>query len=198
MKRYSVMVIGVLLLMMTACGSDPKPPQTSVTSNTSGSGTVYDDPNQDSGMDDEEIVAEDLVSRDLPVTDDVDDFESEKLSTIRPENERLELKWDPVFFEFDKATLSESAKMRLQDYASALRDNPNLRVLLEGHCDERGTEEYNQALGERRAQQVKRYLIELGVPASSLLTISYGELKPQMLGSEESVWSQNRRVSFTF
>ena len=149
-------------------------------------------------MDDEEIVAEDLVSRDLPVTDDVDDFESEKLSTIRPENEKLELKWDPVYFEFDKATLSESAKMRLQDYASTLRDNPNLRVLLEGHCDERGTEEYNQALGERRAQQVKRYLIELGVPASSLLTISYGELKPQMLGSEESVWSQNRRVSFTF
>ena len=71
-----------------------------------------------------------------------------------------------------------------------------LQVLIEGHCDERGTDEYNLALGERRALAVRRYLVALGISADRLHTISYGEEKPAVLGSDEAAWSKNRRAEF--
>ena len=70
-------------------------------------------------------------------------------------------------------------------------------ITIEGHCDERGSEEYNLALGERRANGVKRYLVDLGVPSSRLRTVSFGEVKPSVMGHDESAWRHNRRSDFT-
>lgn len=104
-----------------------------------------------------------------------------------------------VFFDFDKYELRADARATLQANAGLLKENSNWTTLvLEGHCDERGTEDYNMALGERRASAVLDYLKDLGVTASKVKTISYGEEKPFAMGSTESAWAQNRRVHFRF
>ena len=102
----------------------------------------------------------------------------------------------PVYFEFDSFTLSADAKAKLDANVSWLLANPSIAVLISGHCDERGTTEYNLALGERRAGVVKDYLVSRGVPAVQVATISYGEERPSVVGSDEYAWSQNRRAEF--
>ena len=82
----------------------------------------------------------------------------------------------------------------LLKHATWLRANPNVRETLEGHCDERGTRDYNLALGERRANAAKNYLASLGVDASRIQTVSYGKERPSALGSDEQSWAQNRRA----
>lgn len=101
-----------------------------------------------------------------------------------------------VYFAYNRYDLSSEARRVLSDNVSYLRSRSSVRVLLEGHCDERGTEEYNQALGENRALAVREYLISQGISPSRIDIISYGELRPAMPGSGESAWSQNRRVEF--
>lgn len=103
---------------------------------------------------------------------------------------------DDVYFEFDKATLTDAAQDLLRRKAEWLQNNP-VNVTIEGHCDERGTTEYNMVLGAERAESVKNFLINLGIPASSMSTISYGEEKPVALGSNEEDWAKNRRAHFT-
>lgn len=98
------------------------------------------------------------------------------------------------YFEFDKSELSAEARAALVHHANNLKANPNMRVRLEGHADERGTREYNLALGERRAQAVERYLQVQGVSASQLETVSYGEERPADTGTTEAAYSRNRRV----
>ena len=101
-----------------------------------------------------------------------------------------------VFFEFDKSSLTEESKAILQQNAAWLREHPDIKVQVAGHCDERGTIEYNLALGERRAMSVRNYLASLGADPDQLYTISYGEERPAVLGHSEDAWSQNRRVEF--
>ena len=101
-----------------------------------------------------------------------------------------------VFFDYDKATVRDDQKAALTENASWLKANPGVKVLLEGHCDERGTAEYNLALGERRAKAVKDYLISAGIAADRVSTISYGEERPFVLGHDESAWKWNRRGHF--
>jgi peptidoglycan-associated lipoprotein len=100
---------------------------------------------------------------------------------------------DRVFFKLDSAVLSPEARRTLERQADWLRLFPNLRVTIEGHADERGTREYNLALGERRANAVREYLSALGVDASRTRTISYGKERPYALGHNEESWSLNRR-----
>jgi peptidoglycan-associated lipoprotein len=104
---------------------------------------------------------------------------------------------DTVYFEFDQATLSDLAKETLVRNAEWLRSNPNARIQVEGNADERGTPEYNLALGERRAAAVKSYLASLGIDGNRLVTISYGEESPADPGHGEESWAKNRRVDFT-
>ena len=101
---------------------------------------------------------------------------------------------DRVFFDFDKFDLQPVARGTLERQAAWLKRYPAARVVVEGHCDERGTREYNLALGERRATASKNYLVALGVEASRITTISYGKEKPAVPGSNEAAWSQNRRA----
>lgn len=99
-----------------------------------------------------------------------------------------------AYFDYDRAELSEDAREQLAKNARFLTENPRFALTLEGHCDERGTDEYNLALGERRAQSARSYMVSLGVPASRLTTLSYGEERPVCGDTEESCWRQNRRA----
>ena len=100
---------------------------------------------------------------------------------------------DRVFFGYDSAELDGDAQELLQAQAAWLKQYNKTSITIEGHCDERGTREYNLALGERRAQAVKNYLNGLGVSISSMSTISYGKERPAVVGSNDDAWSQNRR-----
>jgi peptidoglycan-associated lipoprotein len=101
-----------------------------------------------------------------------------------------------VFFDFDRYDLTSDARSVLRVNADWLKNNPSARVEIEGHCDERGTNEYNLALGAKRAQAAREYLGSLGITAERLSTISYGEEIPVCREQEESCWKQNRRARF--
>ena len=101
---------------------------------------------------------------------------------------------EPVYFEFDRWQLSDSARQTLRSNAEQIEKNPEWgMVTIEGHCDERGSDEYNLALGERRAAAVKRYLEDLGLPGKRFETVTFGEDKPAVPGHDESAWRYNRR-----
>ena len=101
-----------------------------------------------------------------------------------------------INFDFDKYDLTPEAKIILKEVASALSKNIKANVVVEGHCDERGTNEYNLGLGDKRANSVKDYLLSLGVPSGRIETISYGEEKPICTESSEGCWTKNRRAHF--
>ncbi len=102
-----------------------------------------------------------------------------------------------VNFDFDAASLDEVGQAALRENAQWLLDNPNVRVNVEGHCDERGTNEYNVALGQKRARQVIEFLQSLGVPPSRMTEISYGSEIPLDSGHDDAAWAKNRRVHFS-
>lgn len=101
-----------------------------------------------------------------------------------------------VNFDYDKFDLTSTARSILAEHASALRNRPEVNIRIAGHCDERGTIEYNLALGEKRANSVRDYLVSLGVERSRLSTISYGKERPLDARSNEQAWAQNRRAEF--
>lgn len=102
-----------------------------------------------------------------------------------------------VYFDFDRYNLRDDARRALEQDAEILKNNPDIKVMVEGHCDERGTNEYNLALGENRANAVRDYLVRLGIDAGRLSTISYGEERPVAMGHDEAAWAQNRRAQFS-
>jgi peptidoglycan-associated lipoprotein len=101
---------------------------------------------------------------------------------------------DRVFFDTDRSDLKPEARRTLERQAAWLKQYAQAAVTLEGHCDERGTREYNLALGERRANAARDYLVSLGIPSQRIRTVSYGKERPAVLGSNEAAWSQNRRA----
>jgi peptidoglycan-associated lipoprotein len=100
---------------------------------------------------------------------------------------------DRVFFDYDKSDLRADSKAQLDKQAEWLKKYPNTKALVEGHCDERGTREYNFGLGERRAKSVVEYLKAKGIAAARVRMVSYGKERPAVLGSNEAAWAQNRR-----
>ena len=102
----------------------------------------------------------------------------------------------PIYFDFDQASIRSDQFPRLDQNADYLRDTPGARVVIEGNCDDRGTNEYNLALGERRALNAKTYLVEIGIDEDRIRTVSYGEERPLFEGQDEYSWSQNRRDDF--
>ena len=104
--------------------------------------------------------------------------------------------FDQVYFAYDQSTLSDQARAALSNNAVILQSVPDLRVSIEGHCDERGSDEYNLALGERRAHAVRNFMVSLGVAPERMETISYGEEMPAARGRNEAAWAKNRRAEF--
>lgn len=103
---------------------------------------------------------------------------------------------ESIYFDFDKSFIKIEYRPVLQEKAAFLKDYPDTRVRIEGNCDERGTNQYNLALGERRTNSAKNFLISLGIDADRIETISYGEERPRSMGHNEASWSQNRRDDF--
>jgi len=101
-----------------------------------------------------------------------------------------------ALFEFDRFDLTEAGRKTSQEVAAYMRKNPKAKLLIEGHCDIRGTAEYNMALGDRRAASVQNYLVSLGVPAAAISTASYGKERPLDSGTSESAHARNRRAHF--
>ncbi len=101
---------------------------------------------------------------------------------------------DRVFFAYDSSALTSEGQATLERQAAWLTQNSGVNVTLEGHCDERGTREYNLALGERRANSAKNFLVSLGIPEMRITTVSYGKERPAVVGSNEASWAQNSRA----
>ena len=104
--------------------------------------------------------------------------------------------FQPAFFDLDSYTLRDDARSALDSNARLLRDNAGTKIVIEGHCDERGTVEYNQALGERRAQAARDYLARAGIAEGRMQVVSYGKERPFDAGHDESSWAKNRRAHF--
>ena len=103
---------------------------------------------------------------------------------------------EPIYFDFDKSFIRDDAKAAMKANADYLKANPKVKVRIEGNCDERGTIEYNQALGQRRAASAKKYLTDMGISAKRISLISYGKEKPVCTQSTEDCWQKNRRDDF--
>ncbi len=101
---------------------------------------------------------------------------------------------DRVFFDTDSSSVREDGRQTLNRQAEWLKKYSNYQITVEGHCDERGTREYNLALGERRANAARQYLIAQGIPANRIKTVSYGKERPDPVGSDEAAWARNRRA----
>jgi peptidoglycan-associated lipoprotein len=124
-----------------------------------------------------------------PVNDDAAAREAERRRVIS-------ILEQVVHFDYDEATIRSDAQELLAAKVPVLRANPRIRIRVEGHADERGSVEYNLALGMRRANAVRQYLMDFGIDASRFETFSYGEDRPTMQGTNEAAWSQNRRAAF--
>jgi peptidoglycan-associated lipoprotein len=183
MNRRPLAWIAVLALtvLVGACAKKTPPPQPDLSSST------VTTPTQP---------ATDIEPKPRPaVADKVPDPLSGDITAANDHAYKAGLLGD-VYFDFDRADLTEQSRARLARNAEFLRSHPEFQLSLEGHCDERGTNEYNLALGERRAAAAKDYMVSLGVAAARLRTISYGEERPQCTTSDEGCWSLNRRAHF--
>ena len=109
---------------------------------------------------------------------------------------RAQFEQENIYFDFDRSNLKMDAQDILKKKAAFLKANPNEKALIEGHCDERGTNEYNLALGDRRANSAKKFLVNLGIAGSRITTISYGEERPLDPGKNEAAWAKNRNCQF--
>jgi peptidoglycan-associated lipoprotein len=118
----------------------------------------------------------------------------EKTQSIRDQIQSFEA--EPIYFDFNNSDLRPQYRPLLEKKAAWLKTHPEYSLKIEGHCDERGTEEYNLALGERRARVVMSYLVSLGVPSGRVSTVSYGEERPNASGHDEKAWAKNRRAEF--
>ena len=160
----------LLVFFLAACSTTPKD-----TADSSGSGSTSTSSDVSSGSSDESS--------------------SSESASIEPgsQEDLIVNVGDRVFFNYDSSELDLDAQELLQDQVAWLKQYSNVSVIIEGHCDERGTREYNLALGEKRAQSVKNYLINLGISADRVSTISYGKERPSVVGSNDGAWAQNRR-----
>ena len=122
--------------------------------------------------------------------------EEEVEEVALPERDAAILEGEAIYFDFDKSFIKPAYRAILREKAGVLRDNPSIHIRIEGNCDERGTNEYNIALGERRANSARSFLMSLGIASFRIETMSYGEERPLLLGHDENSWSRNRRDDF--
>jgi peptidoglycan-associated lipoprotein len=186
MRRASntALVLGLLLTVVVgACGKKPPPvarPQPPVADTTNVTPTPPPSPPRP--------VNEPIPVPPMPAEDTIGSKSLDDLNRDSPLN--------PLYFLLDSADVSAEGQQVLQANAAVLKKYPTWQVTIEGHCDERGTAEYNLALGERRALSAKNYLVSLGIPADRVKTVSYGKEFPFDAGHDDGAWSKNRRAHF--
>ncbi|MCL7488169.1 MAG: peptidoglycan-associated lipoprotein Pal [Desulfobulbaceae bacterium] len=203
MKTFARLLVialfSALLLTLAACGKDPVPPYMSSKDSTGvpeATDIEYTSP----------VYSDDMQpSEELLDTSPMDDDQSSSGygSAMDRESEEYKKTYGrsseqllPIYFDFDQASIRSDQFSRIEHNADYLNNNPSAKVIIEGNCDERGTNEYNLALGERRALNAKTYLIELGIDEYRIRTVSYGEERPLFTAQDEFSWAQNRRNDF--
>lgn len=148
--------------------------------------------------DKQQTKTEAIDSRDMPKESITEKQVKADPSDMRSLLKELETKVKDIYFGYDRYEVTEDAKPTLKEVASILSSNKKIKVIIEGHADERGTNEYNLGLGDRRAASVREQLVTLGIPSSRVDTISYGEEKPSCREQTENCWAKNRRAHFVF
>ena len=188
-KYISVLIIIFSLFFMVACAKRVVQSEPMIEEKP----TVAEEP---AGLDDTALAAQEQTEQDLKQSQLAEQAAKDE------EEERAEMAAvqiftnEDIYFDFDSSALRDAAKDLLSQKAEWLRANPNASVIVEGHCDERGTSAYNIALGDSRAESAKSYLFALGVDATQLSKISYGEERPAGPGKGEQAWAKNRRAHF--
>lgn len=198
--RINIVLLLVIFTILSGCAVKRKVPP------ANGDETKWQDPPKSDTSAGESSSAEEIsaVDKTKPLTpDNNSNITEESLSTKEisiedglPLEDRKPLNLDDIYFDFDRADLSQATRERLESIAVWMETQQSVRLRIEGHADERGTSEYNLALGDRRANAVKRYLTAFGITSGRLKTISYGEEMPADLVQAESGWAKNRRVHF--
>ncbi|MFT5211675.1 MAG: peptidoglycan-associated lipoprotein [Flavobacterium sp.] len=185
-----ILALGLAAILLAGCASKPTEEENAGTS-------VAEDVTSDTStdMDSSDNGDSDMAAPAAPVGPRVTSDGGIVVSSGESGTEALNLVF---YFDFDQAIVKRSGHAELDKHANALMQARSIRVRLEGHADERGTREYNLALGERRANALRAYLVAQGVSRSQIEVISYGEEKPAILGGGESTWAQNRRVRFNY
>ena len=145
------------------------------------------------GSESEMKVQDGIVDNDPTIYQTLDEQQTDNLDQQTASQEKEVEVQDRVFFVYDSSEVNGEAKKILDVQVAWLKSDSSIKITIEGHCDERGTRAYNLALGERRAEAARSYLVSLGVPQNRLTTVSYGKERPAVLGSDESSWAQNRR-----
>ena len=143
------------------------------------------------GKPDSDLIGAGGVSGDIPMSGDPSARFTEANRVMD-----ADAQFEPIHFSYDGAQVEAADAQKVTKVADYMRRNSHYAVLIDGHCDERGSAEYNQSLGERRAQAVRAYLVGLGIPAASINTRSFGEEKPVDAGHNEASWQKNRRAEF--
>jgi peptidoglycan-associated lipoprotein len=154
---------------------------------------------QSTSPDTPDVEVTETMAQEETAGQEVIDQEAIEAENVRREQERLRSIFisENIYFEFDDASLTPMAQEVLRSKAVWMQNSAETGAIIEGHCDERGTAEYNLALGDRRAQGVKSFLVDLGIASNRLTTISYGEEMPVDPRADEEAWSKNRRAQFT-
>jgi peptidoglycan-associated lipoprotein len=185
----TLLVAVVVASVASACRRPPPPPVTP-------SPTI----NQDSIDAAERARREALERAEAARRDSIDRANAAREESLRRAREGMETVRSaltaPIYFDYDSDALGESARSALDQKLSILQSNSGVRLRIAGHADERGSDEYNLALGQRRAAAAKRYLTQRGIPEVQIEIISYGEERPAATGGDESAWAQNRRDEF--
>jgi len=185
-KTWSWLAVPLLVVSVAGCGGKKRPPVVAVdptTTTTSDRGTPSQAPLPvETGPDVQPIDSDVARGEDFTVSDP----ETGEGGPI-----------EDIHFEYDQATLTDQARAILDRHSAWLKAHPTAKVMVEGHCDERGTVEYNLALGDRRARAARDYLASVGVSGEMLRTTSYGKERPLDTASTEAAWARNRRAHFT-
>ncbi len=197
MGKISVLLAVTLLsfALFTGCATTPKDESVSLAAEDAGKGTTATEETMDKDAASERTKG---VSEEA-LTGGEKGAESVAVSTSLDELTRMaerEGKLTPIYFDYDKFFIKNTAKPLLENITKWLKRNRAVKVRIQGHADERGSSEYNLALGQRRANSARDYLITLGVKPSKLSTISYGEEKPANPDHSEAAWAKNRRAEF--
>ena len=184
-KKHWLTVV-ILAALVSSCGPPKRPPNVATGNARGGTGSGRSMPTEaplpvESGPDVAAVDSYGTRSEDFPVTDP-ETLEGGPL--------------DDILFDYDQATLSDAARATLEKHALWLQNHRSAKVMVEGHCDERGTAEYNLALGDQRAQATRDYLVSLGVDQGRLNTVSYGKERPLDPLNSEAAYSRNRRAHF--
>ena len=186
-----------VIVIAAACGGGPPPPSPDPDPDSLAAAQVEAQQVRDSIA--AEQAVQDSVQRDSQrIAADERRVREDSLATVREETNNVrDLLARRVHFDFDRSNVSPDDAAILDEKLAVLQRNPNLRIRVTGHCDERGSDEYNLALGNRRALAAKRYLTDRGIAESRIATSSMGEERPIAMGANEGAWGQNRRDEFT-